>query len=223
MRWMGLGSLLVSGLSIDWVIETTFNEGGNRFVEETIRRIFRRRAEVARNVALEEIRAGRGILPLSAPDADEAVAIAWRYFRAAEEGTARLNLRLMASVLAGQLASGELNASKFLRWSDLIASLSEPEIVLLATLHRVCKGNDVVDGDIKACGLLVPKYFDDEGDFALTAQSLLRTGLVKQIGMDFWAGPKGLDWRFTTTSRMLELVQLADFEGMMERHETSSP
>lgn len=219
---MGLGSLLVSGFSIGWVIETAFNEGGNRFTEEAIRRIFQRRAESARNVALEEIKAGGGIVPLSLPETDEAVAIAWRYFRAAEEGAARLNLRLMASVLAGQLRSSELSASEFLRWSDLIASLSESEIVLLATLHRECEVGDEGGADERTRARLVPSYFKDNAEFSLTSQSLLRAGLVRQVAMDMWSDGT-FDWHFVTTSRMATLVRIADIEGVMERHNAPAP
>lgn len=57
-------------------------------------RLQRWRLERARDILIDELR--RGERTLSAPEADEIVAVLLRYGRAAQEGAARLNLRLMA-------------------------------------------------------------------------------------------------------------------------------
>jgi hypothetical protein len=68
---------------------------------------------------------------------DDAAAFLLRYLRAAQEGAARLNLRLMARVVVGKAHAGEpLYADEFLRYADTLASLARNEVVLLGALIR---------------------------------------------------------------------------------------
>ena len=61
-----------------------------------------RRAEEARSIFLEEL--GQGLRPPRDPgEIDEFVAVLYRYLSKSQEGAARLNLRLMAPVVRGQL------------------------------------------------------------------------------------------------------------------------
>lgn len=65
-----------------------------------VQQVQRRRAERARDILLDEM--SRGEKTLSIPEVEEAAAVLLRYGRAAQEGAACLNLRLMAKVIAGQ-------------------------------------------------------------------------------------------------------------------------
>ncbi|MGI4807500.1 MAG: hypothetical protein ACRYF2_05255 [Janthinobacterium lividum] len=96
--------------------------------------LLRRRVEWARDILLDELRQGEKTL--SDLEVEEVVAVLLRYARAAQEGTARLNLRLMAKVIAGQVERGVLYADEFLRNADLIAGLKREEVILLGTIHR---------------------------------------------------------------------------------------
>lgn len=60
----------------------------------------------------------------------------YRYARAVHEGVGRVNLRLLAAVLAGQLAHGAVYADEFYRWADVLAGLTTEEIVVLAGYLR---------------------------------------------------------------------------------------
>jgi hypothetical protein len=59
-----------------------------------------------------------------------------RYLRAAREGAARLNLRLLAKVIAGQLQLGRLVADEFLQYAEALGSLSRDEVVVIGTLYK---------------------------------------------------------------------------------------
>ena len=196
--------------SLGWLAGKIAEEAATRAAEHTIKHFLRKRAEAARDIALEEIAAGRGNVVLDMPGQDEAVAIMWRYIRAAEEGAARINLRLMASILAGKAEGPPIYASEFLRWADLIVSLSEQEIVFLAVLHR--EGRDEV-----ARQHLVPRYFRDGPDFTITGHALIRTGLVIQTALSLRSFDRGLGGRFETSHRMGVLAGLADLEGVLRR------
>ncbi|MGU3495408.1 hypothetical protein ACLBXM_15300 [Xanthobacteraceae bacterium A53D] len=193
---------------LDWMVGKAIDETATHLIKSPIHTFLRRRAEKARDIALEEIRAGRGFIPLDLPTQDEASAILWRYLRAAEEGAAHLNLRIMASIMSGRPDAPPIYASEFLRWSDLITSLSRQEIVLLATLHRV-------GADKSTRQEFIPKYFENEKDFELSAEALVRTGLIEKDAIVGWSDRLG--GRFKTSHRMEELVRLADLEGALDR------
>jgi len=69
-----------------------------------------RRKEAAREILLDEIR--RGSASPTTDDIDESVSILYRYWRAAQEGAGRLNLRLLASVYAGQVRDKSIVADR---------------------------------------------------------------------------------------------------------------
>ena len=97
-------------------------------------RLQRRRAERARDILLDELRRGERVL--SASEVDETVAVLLRYGRAAQEGAPRLNLRLMAKVIASQAQNSTLYADEFLHHAEMLAGLRREEIVLLGIVHR---------------------------------------------------------------------------------------
>lgn len=139
--------------------------------------LLRQRAEAARDILLEEVR--RGDKDLTAPEADAVVAILLRYGRAAQEGAARLNLRLMAQVIVGQARLGCLYADEFLRYADTLASLRREEVLLLGTMQRHWKAEpDRAKVMERSCADLVPKVFMDGDDLAAAAGAVTRTGLL---------------------------------------------
>lgn len=97
----------------------------------------RRRADQAREILFEEIADGSA-KPTDVYN-DDAVAIIAKYLRATEQGAARLNLRLLAKCIAGQVQRGRLVADEFLDHSEALAVLSHDEIVLIAAMYRVAQ------------------------------------------------------------------------------------
>ena len=148
--------------------------------------LLRKRHEAARDILLDELRSGDKTLA-EMSEVGEVVAILERYVRAAREGAARLNLRLMAKVIAGQAHRGNLIADEFLYYADILASLRREEIILIATLHRHSKSKAVeqIDEGGKAYKTqnltkeeLVPALFLSEKHFMAILGATIRTGLV---------------------------------------------
>lgn len=107
--------------------------GGN-VAGVAISAIFAKRLTAAREVLLSELAAGEKTLNNS--EVEESAAIVYRYLKAAREGAARLNLRLLAAVFAGQVRGSTIVSDEFLYYADLLSSLRRDEIILLGTLER---------------------------------------------------------------------------------------
>ncbi|MBI4968057.1 MAG: hypothetical protein HZC25_08045 [Rhodospirillales bacterium] len=153
-----------------------------------------RRLEKAREILIEEVRLGHRSL-VEAGHEDEALSIIERYLRAAREGAARLNLRLMARIVAGQAERGNLVADEFLYYADLLASLRQEEVIVLATLYRYWTSTDVQampDDERKNAtnqrtrDELVPAALSSKELLLATLGAVSRTGLV--ISASAWGG-----------------------------------
>ena len=103
------------------------------------------------------------------------------------EGAARLNLRLMAKVIAGQAQARGLVADEFLRYADILASLSRDEIIAIATLHRVRKEIDALPGGRQMYGhtiwerlkdALVPSLVQSDDYLRALVTGAMRSGLI---------------------------------------------
>lgn len=194
--------------------------------------LLRRRAAAAKEILIAKLRYGAADVTDIA-DVDEVAAMVFRYARAASEGTARRNLRLMASVLTGQLTRKPLYADEFLRWADLIASLSREEIILAVTLSKHLSLPDDPAWTKTEAGTLITtdmqehakrvaaahaaaqlaavaelvgpgKLFEKDDEFELTASALLRTGLVVVR----------LGGVFASTSRLDQLVKMINTDDV---------
>jgi hypothetical protein len=156
---------------------------GGSVVSEAAKSYIQRRVEAARDILVDELR--RGAISADHVAVNDAlIGVMFRYGRAAYEGSARVNLRLLAKAIRGQLLSGKLIADEFFRYADILASLSREEIVFLGALYRVGEGKvgaelhnvttaewaSVVD-TMSAAGL-------DKNAVYPTALRCLRTGFV---------------------------------------------
>ncbi len=176
--------------------------------------LLRRRMEYACDILLGQLR--RGERTLSAPEIDEAIAVLLRYGRAAQEGTARLNLRLMAKVIAEQVERRCLYADDFLRHADLLAGLRREEIILLGTVHRHWHAAEVQTLEQgrrqqamrdRARSELVPVPFQEADDFYAAAEAVTRTALLRTA--------EAIDdhMLFQPTRLLDELYSMAPFEA----------
>ncbi len=194
---------------------------GGSTVSQLLQGIFRKKAEEAREILLDEIK--NGCSPALAED--EVVYITYRYLRAAQEGAARINLRLLAQIIAGDTAITSLTADRFLYYSDIIASLTIDEIKLLGMMLR-----DGATSWSAGHGWRIDKGirdgFSDEKTEALL-QSMLRTGLVilsQEISVDNemdWKISRQYDARIYTsyhlTPLMEELAKFVSFEAALDK------
>ncbi|WP_337996261.1 hypothetical protein [Oleispirillum naphthae] len=158
---------------------------GGAGLSAVVAKLLRKRLETAREILLEELRKGEKSLH-DLEEVDELAAITFRYARAAQEGTARLNLRLMAKVIAGQAQAGPLVADEFLAWADVLASLRREEVIFIATLFSAERDTQQVRASSagaeklweKVSQQLIPSIFPDEGWMRASACAAMRTGLV---------------------------------------------
>lgn len=160
---------------------------------------------------MAELRRGDRYI-LEAEDVDEAAAMMFRYLRAAQEGTARLNLRLMAKIMRGLAAERPIYADQFLRYAEMVAALTREEVILIATLYA--KTQDLKENPEwreealnLAKGELVPRVFDSADRFYAVMAAASRTGLVVTGG---WSD------QFCTTPLMEDLARLVSFREALE-------
>lgn len=143
---------------------------GGSTISAAIQQVFKKRLDTAREILLEEIKDGNKNMG-DAAELEEIAAIIYRYGRAAQEGAARVNLRMLAKIIAGQARTSNLNANNFLYYADLIASLKNEEIQLLGVMVRENKTTAY------SAEKGLRKYFAED-KIEEIFQSLIRTGLV---------------------------------------------
>jgi hypothetical protein len=180
---------------------------------------FQRRHDDAYAILLDELQ--RAKLGYSAPDSeDDAVAVAIRYLRAAREGAARLNLRLLAKVAAGWLKAGRLVAGDFLQCAPALEALSRAEVIFLAALARplanqveLRRAPSAVSGDgdpwLSVKRALGIRGWDADQCLTVALRSL-RSGLVIAVGnfgnLQFHAAPL-----------LIGLADIIDFDDALRR------
>jgi hypothetical protein len=151
---------------------------------------------------------------------DHSAAVLLRIQRAAVEGTARLNLRLMAQVVRGKILQKGLVASEFLFYANLLADLKRPELVLLGTVLRCEMTNPDIKGNQSKTASAVKEilvgqlYFPDEQSVEMYCETVARHGLLVEP-----PGDKRMAWGSfpVLPSRILrELATLIDIESALQ-------
>lgn len=152
----------------------------------------RRKAAQAREIVLEEMAQGT-LHAFDVAKGDESIAVALRYARAAFEGTARLNLRLLAKVVAGQAVSGSIYAPEFHEFANDLEDLTIAEVVFLGTLVKLTEeAPELPKSDesgeryevAQSVGILMRKslvgteHFESRESFDACSLALQRTRLV---------------------------------------------
>ncbi|WP_150685789.1 hypothetical protein [Pandoraea iniqua] len=191
-------------------------------------------------ILAEEIRVGK-ISPERAGKGDMVFNAIFIFERAALEGSARINLRLLASALNGQLQQSPTKADEeFLAIAKQIADLRESEIHLLASIvrhglfHRpegVFSELDLLNGagtaDIgmtpfgMASTLVRVDYGATEDEFEAAMTALQRTGFVsfRVVGGGLDSPGEGVQ---AGTPRLRQLVKLADIDAAIAREAAST-
>jgi hypothetical protein len=211
-------------LSIEEIVSDVLDFVPNsKIFKLAIQQVFKKRLSDAREILIEEIRDGNKTV-VDAIGLDDMVAIVYRYGRAAQEGTARLNLRLLAQVVGGKKISEKLTANKFLYYADIISSLTVEEINLLGRMLR----------ERKLEGYQEQSLFEQEhGEKSSEVlQSLVRTGLVafeQSISVrdqDDWKATDkyitSLDTQYYLTSLMHEVCKFVSFEEVIKKESSNS-
>lgn len=173
--------------------------------------LLRKRSAAAFEILLAELRGGAHPA-CTQQEVDDRLAMLLRYQRAALEGTARLNLRLMARVFAGLGQTRPLVADEFQSWADVLQGLRRLEIIAIANVHRHTTDRrdkpspDDYGANEKAfVESLVPSLFRNEDELLAVCQAASRTGLIMQQD-------DMMLFTYASTPLMDELETLSDFQ-----------
>ncbi|MFI5021410.1 MAG: hypothetical protein ACHQRJ_07135 [Alphaproteobacteria bacterium] len=118
---------------------TMLDVAGSSAVGSAVAGYLRKRRKIARDILLEELRAG-AVDPAFVAHEDEVIGVLFHYRRAAEEGAARVNLRLLAKAIVGEYRNGRLVADKFMYFANMLAELSQDEIIVIGTMYKHAHG-----------------------------------------------------------------------------------
>lgn len=183
-----------------------------------IQQVLRKRVEVAREILLDELRRGVNLPGLVSED--DAAAVVFRYMRSAQEGAARLNLRLLAAVISGKASSNDLTADEFLRWAGILEDLRREEILLLGVFSKLqVNPPPTTDGSAPPFIVWAAAKRELELDYGLTdeqttaaAYALLRTGLVVMV-----EGVMKLPMLPAPSTHLAEIRSIMSIEGVLSR------
>jgi hypothetical protein len=194
----------------------------------------RRRAAEARDILIEELRRGEATEAHVASQ-DDAIAVIWRFLRASTEGTARLNMRLLARAIVGRLQLGRLVADEFLQYAEAIGSLSRDEIIVLGTMYKYWRVQQASsDNHAHEAGdpnrdpwemtlVELTKRGMTEELASTVASRAQRSGLLyPKYGRIRHAAARYGDLSFLVSPLLVDLGRTVDFEDALQR-EASQP
>lgn len=191
---------------------------GGSTLSLAVQRVMQRRSQAAKEIFVEQLRIGRQAI-LDVGEIDEVAAMIFRYMRAAQEGSARLNLRLMAMTIKGIAQQPPIYASRFLRYAEILSTLTRDEVIAIATLYRNERNQDQssaseddarANARVRTRDELVPSYFSTERHLEYVLQAATRTGLV--IAQSGWGSLV-----YETSPLTDELLGLASFEEALKK------
>lgn len=203
-------TLLATGI---WLTHEVFDLG----LGEGLSRILRRRAQAAREILQDQLSRGE-INVTDAADKDEAAAMVFEYIEAARRGAARRNLRMLAQIMEGALDAPPIYADEFLRWSRVLADLSQEEIIVLVKLQEVHNLPINTVGELKQWNEMDAQMLHQLRAIGVVSNkleldsifgALQRTGLV-----NYFAGGFGGAW-YQPTPRLAALLALIDTDAAM--------
>jgi hypothetical protein len=169
-------------------------------------------ADIAREEIVKQLEKGK----LWAITDDKGAAAIFVYLRAARDGAARINLRMMAEALINAAQEPTFAPDEFRRQADALASLSRDEVLLLAAFLRAHRHaaeqsgealNSKKTADFAWAAILAdPSQFPLGFDIIPVAAALGRTGWVVP-GSGFGT------LTYYTTSLFDGVARLVDFEA----------
>ncbi|WP_148294402.1 hypothetical protein [Azospirillum sp. B506] len=182
-----------------------------------IQALRRKRLEEARDILIEDVKIGNKDLN-DAAQIEDVIACMLRYGRAAQEGAARLNLRLLALTINGMYSRSRLISDEFMYFSDTLSSLRREEAIILGVFQRhVFKLQDPANRreegfeiQKEVIGEIVPAYIGTVEEFYAYCGSILRTGFLELVN--------GFGGSFYITTPILDrLSKYASIESALSR------
>lgn len=182
-------------------------------IESTIHTLLRKRNDQAFELLLEEIR--DGIFPSrTEEDISDLLGMMLRYQRAAIEGSAKINLRIMARVFKGLCQKDVIYPEKFQNFANRIADLTIEEIQTIALVYQYkTEIEKHKPFGFEQCDKIAERVFGQQiknpSNLLAHCAAASRTGLVMHQGdLNLFA--------YTTTPIMDELVGLTEFQKILD-------
>ncbi len=145
---------------------------------EKIAQYKEKRLREAQETLLATLTSGRREDAIFSLDEDAFLSIISRYIKAAEDGAANKNLRLMAQIIRGTLDTGDINPDRCNYLQNIVAEMSEEEIKLVYLLYEANK--NFRNPLIKLHRDFVPSQYPSSKMLNAAIVRLCRTGLVNQ-------------------------------------------
>jgi hypothetical protein len=206
-----VGALIADGVS-------AISAPGGSAIGEVAKGYFRRRANAAREILLDELRRGEIDGAVVASE-DDCIAVVDRYLRASRDGSARVNLRLFAKAIVGRLKINRLVADEFLPHADALAALSRDEIVLIAQMYefqpRFATAEEAGKNWPNIVKTMEAKGWEKERVQG-TAARAQRSGYVL-------AGSAFDDLSYRLSPLLIDLCKTVDFDDALRREANSRP
>lgn len=120
--------LLSYGAQVAGEVITLFAPGGG-LLAKAVDTHLARKSQEAVEIAIEEL--AKGNVDFDEADAEPFVAILLRYSKAASEGAARRNLRLLMQIVVGLKRNKALDGDAFRRWAGILEHMTRDELMLI--------------------------------------------------------------------------------------------
>ncbi|MCJ8507644.1 hypothetical protein MUU53_06915 [Rhizobium lemnae] len=176
-------------------IVSTLVPGGGLF-SKLVDQHLAQKTQEAVEIALQEL--SRGNVEFDEEDAQPFVAVLLRYSKAASEGAARRNLRLLMQIVVGLKRNKALREDAFRRWAGIVEHMTRDELMLVGQAIRL--QGEIESGAVgeveRFWGLLLERMQEagySERETAAIAAAVSRSGLVIPVsaygGLAYRASP----------------------------------
>lgn len=177
---------------------------GGRTLGALVEREIKERNKQTFEILLEEMQKGRDEgVTFEENDAHDFVQMVLRLSDAAEKGTARRNLRLLAQVIVGLKRNRLFQFDNFQRWATVLETLTRDEILVLGAIYRLIGREGDPWSLVKE--ELVPNTFKTQEELEAVCASLMRSGLIIPV-----SAFGGLAYKFSPSIK--QLGALAEIE-----------
>ena len=201
------------GAAIVGDVLSTLQVPGGGFLGKLGDKYLERKQKEAAEILIEEVSKGSPE-PINFTDReiDPLIEIMYRFSKAAADGAARENLRLLAQVIAGLKKNKALEPDKFRKWANILEQLTHDELMLVGKAIAIRR-------KIIAAGPKAPNDF-----FQRLTQELQASGYKSEIeALCASVSRTGLLTPMSAFSSVVymptpwldELGQLADVEGVV--------
>ena len=196
--------VVLSGVTLAKEALSVLHLPGASILEQYVNAAYEKRKAAAREILIDAIkREGVENLQFEEGDADELVQMMMRFAKAAEEGTARQNLKLLAQVIFGLKRNRTFEFDKFQAYANVLETLTRDEILFLGRMYRFYTDNPDKN-DYRAFLASLSGTFETTQAESLAA-ALTRTGMLLPISA-FGAT------NYAPAEHLFEICELAQVE-----------